>query len=123
MSLEQKVFDDYKQAFKDRDETKKGILNYVVAQLKNKKIEIQKDLSDDDVVSIIKKEIKSRNEAIEFLEKAGKTEDVAMEKSNIAVLQQYVPEMMSEAQLRTLVEQTITSLGIDDIKTGRGKIT
>ena len=122
MSLEEKVFADYKQAFKDKDESKKGILNYIVAQLKNKKIETQKDLTDDDVISVIKKEMKARNEAIEFLEKAGKSEDVAFEKSNIAVLQQYVPEMMSEDQVRALVQETISTLGVQDLKAERGKV-
>ncbi len=123
MSLEQRVIDDYKQAFKERDESKKGILNYVFSQLKNKKIEQQKDLSDDDVISIIKKEMKARQEAIEFLEKAGKNDEVALEKNNINVLQAYVPEMMSEADLRALLEKTIASLGVTDIKTERGKVT
>ncbi|MBP6911128.1 GatB/YqeY domain-containing protein [Patescibacteria group bacterium] len=122
MSLEQTVIDDYKQAFKDKDESKKGILNYIYAQLKNKRIETQKDLSDDDVISVIKKEIKSRNEAIEFLEKAGKTDDIALEKNNIAVLQHYVPEMLSEEALRALVQQTIATLSVQDLKAERGKV-
>lgn len=122
MSLEQKVFDDYKQAFKDKDDVKKGILNYIVAQLKNKKIELQKDLSDDDVVAIIKKEIKSRYEALEFLEKAEKTDEIAVEKSNIAVMQEYVPQTLTEEQLLTLVQETISSLGVQDLKAERGKI-
>lgn len=122
MSLEQRVLDDYKQAFKDKDEIKKPILNYVVAQLKNKKIETQKDLTDDDVISVIKKEMKARNEAIEFLEKAGNSEEVTIEKNNIAVLQQYVPEMLSEDQVRTLVTETIASQNIQDLKAERGKV-
>ncbi len=122
MSLEQTVIDDYKQAFKDKDESKKWILNYIYAQLKNKRIETQKDLSDDDVISVIKKEIKSRNEAIEFLEKAGKTDDIALEKNNIAVLQHYVPEMLSEEALRALVQQTIATLSVQDLKAERGKV-
>lgn len=110
MSLEQKLYDDYKQAFKEKDDVKKGILNYVVAQLKNKRIELQKDLSDDDVISVIKKEIKSRNESLGYLEQASKNDEIALEKSNIAVLQEYVPQMLSEDQLRALVQETISQL-------------
>lgn len=123
MSLEQKVMDDYKQAFKDKNEERKGILNYIVAQLKNKKIETQKDLSDDDVISVIKKEMKSRNESIEFLEKAGKSDDITIERNNIAILQEYVPQMLSEEQLRALVQEQITELGVQDLKAERGKVT
>lgn len=122
MSLEKRVFDDYMQAFKEKNEVKKGILNYIVAQLKNKKIELQKDLSDDDVISVIKKEIKARNESLDYLEKAGKADEVATEKSNIAVLEEYVPQMLSEEQTRSLVQETIASLGVQDIKAERGKL-
>lgn len=58
MSLQQQLFDDYLQAMKVKDEYKKSILNYVIAQVKNKKIETQKDLEDTEVVKILKKEIK-----------------------------------------------------------------
>lgn len=122
MSLEQKLYDDYKQAFKEKDDVKKGILNYVVAQLKNKRIELQKDLSDDDVISVIKKEIKSRNESLGYLEQASKNDEIALEKSNIAVLQEYVPQMLSEDQLRALVQETISQLWVQDLKAERGKV-
>ncbi len=122
MSLEQKLFDDYKQAFKEKDDVKKGILNYIIAQIKNKKIELKTDVSDDEVIALIRKEIKSRNESIDYLEKAGKSDDVAAEKSNIAVMEEYIPQMMSEEQLRNLVEQKKTELGIQDLKAERGKL-
>jgi len=59
MNLQEKLFADYMQAMKDKNHTKKSILNYVISQIKNKKIEIQKDLEDMDVVKILKKEIKA----------------------------------------------------------------
>jgi uncharacterized protein YqeY len=59
MTLQETLFADYIQAMKDRNVTKKTILNYVIAQIKNKKIEVQKDLEDVDVIKILKKEIKA----------------------------------------------------------------
>jgi uncharacterized protein YqeY len=64
MNLQDTLFADYKQAMKDKNVTKKMILNYVIAQIKNKKIEIQKDVEDIDVLKIIKKEVKAISEAI-----------------------------------------------------------
>ena len=122
MSLEKRITDEYTQAFKEKNDQKKPILNYIVSQLKNKRIELQKDLTDDDVISVVKKEMKARTETIEYLEKAGNSEEVAREKNNIAVLQQYVPEMLSEEQLRTLVQETISTLGVQDLKAERGKV-
>jgi uncharacterized protein YqeY len=69
MSLNDKIMNDYKEAFKAKDTIKKEILNYIIAQMKYKKIEIQKDLQDDDIISVIKKEIKTRKESIDYLQK------------------------------------------------------
>jgi len=64
MNLQDKLFADYKQAMIDKNVTKKTILNYVIAQIKNKKIELQKDVEDIDVIKILKKEVKALTEAI-----------------------------------------------------------
>ena len=57
MSLLEQIQKDYLAAMKERNEVKKSALNYVIAQIKNKKIEIQKELEDVDVIKILKKEI------------------------------------------------------------------
>jgi len=64
MTLLQQLTEDYKNAMRNHEETKKTIINYVLAQIKYKKIELQKDPEDADVVAILKKEIKAINEAI-----------------------------------------------------------
>lgn len=122
MTLEEKLSWDYMQAFKEKNAERKGILNYIVAQIKNKKIELRTDLSDDEVIGMIRKEIKARQEAIWFLEKAGKTDEIPAEQKNIEILEEYIPQMMSENDLRALVEQKKQELGIDDIKSGRGQL-
>ncbi|MFZ5341974.1 MAG: GatB/YqeY domain-containing protein [Patescibacteria group bacterium] len=69
MSLSQQLTADYIEAMKNKEQIKKEILNYIVAQIKYKKIELQKDPSDADVIQIIKKEIKAREESLEYLNK------------------------------------------------------
>ncbi|MBP6085988.1 GatB/YqeY domain-containing protein [Patescibacteria group bacterium] len=66
-------------AFKAKDDRKKGALNYIISQIKNKQIEAQRELEDDEVIAVIKKEIKSRQESIGFYQQANKLEDVAAE--------------------------------------------
>jgi len=58
MTLLEQISNDYKEAMKARDDVKKSVLNFVLAQIKNKKIELQKDPEDADVIGLIKKEIK-----------------------------------------------------------------
>jgi uncharacterized protein len=70
---------DYKDAYKARDDLKKSALSYMIAQIKNKQIEVQRELEDDEIIALLKKEIKSRQETIDFLQKANKLDDVQTE--------------------------------------------
>jgi uncharacterized protein len=64
MTLLEQLTHDYKEAMKARDTAKKSVLNFVLAQIKNKKIELQKDLEDVDILAILKKEVKAIMETI-----------------------------------------------------------
>ena len=120
MTLLEKITEDYKQAMKNHEEVKKSALNYLLAQIKNKKIELRADPTDDDVISVIKKEIKSLNETLLFLEKANKADEIAIETQKKEVLESYLPAMLSREQTEALIDETIAKLGISDLKTQRG---
>ena len=120
MTLLEQITEDYKQAMKNHEEVKKSALNYLLAQIKNKKIELRADPTDDDVISVIKKEIKSLNETLLFLEKANKADEIAIETQKKEVLESYLPAMLSREQTEALIDETIAKLGISDLKTQRG---
>ena len=120
MTLLEKITEDYKQAMKNHEEVKKTALNYLLAQIKNKKIELRADPTDDDVISVIKKEIKSLNETLLFLEKANKIDEIAIETQKKEVLESYLPAMLSREQTEALINETIAKLSISDLKTQRG---
>ncbi|MBO4203268.1 GatB/YqeY domain-containing protein [bacterium] len=121
MSLLNQLTSDYTQAMKDRAETKKIALNFVLAQAKQKRIDTQKELTDDDIIALLKKEIKSINEAISFLEKAGnKADEIAIEREKIQIFQSYLPAMLDKEQTKKLIETLIAQLHITDLKTQRG---
>ena len=122
MTLIEKITEDYKQAMKDHEEVKKLALNYLLAQLKNKKIELRTDLTDDDVIAVIKKEIKSINESLLFLEKANKASEIEIEVKKKDILQSYLPVMLSREQTESLIDETVKKLGITDLKTQRGML-
>ena len=119
MALLEKITEDYKQAMKNHEEVKKLALNYLLAQIKNKKIELQADPTDDDIISVIKKEIKSLNETLLFLEKANKSEEIAIETQKKEILESYLPAMLSREQTETLIDETVAKLWITDLKTQR----
>ena len=119
MTLLEQITEDYKQAMKNHEEVKKSALNYLLAQIKNKKIELRADPTDDDVISVIKKEIKSLNETLLFLEKANKSDEIAIETQKKEVLESYLPAMLSREQTEALINETIAKLWITDLKTQR----
>ena len=122
MSLQEKLFADYMQAMKDKDPIKKAILNYVIAQIKNKKIELQKDLEDGEVIRILKKEIKSLVEAIGFLEQANKLEELKEEQAKKQVLEQYLPQTKSKEETKEIVLNLIKELGITELAKQRWQV-
>ena len=97
----EKIQNDYIQAMKNKETLKKSALNYLIAQIKNKKIELQRDPSDEEIISIIKKEVKSLNEAISFLEKANKPEELQEEKEKKLILENYLPAKLNITDLKT----------------------
>ena len=105
---------------KNKETLKKSALNYLIAQIKNKKIELQRDPNDEEIVALIKKEVKSINEAISFLEKANKPEELQEEKEKKLILENYLPATLNEEQTKTLIESAIRNLNITDLKTQRG---
>lgn len=122
MTLYETLLADYMTAFKAKDVERKEALNYVVAQLKNKKIELQKDLDDAEVISVLKKEVKARQEAIVYLVQSGDAAGQAHEEAVIAVLGAYLPQMLSQEALTVLVQEVVAKLGITDKNKGRGDI-
>ncbi len=120
MTLLEQLTSDYKEAMKARDDVKKSVLNFVLAQAKNKKIDTQKDLEDADVMALLKKEIKAINETIWFMEKAGKTEDIVIEQQKKAILEAYLPATMDKEQTTELIKKLMAEHNIADLKTQRG---
>lgn len=118
--LYEKLTEDYKIAMKEKQETKKSALNFVLAQIKNKKIELQRDPNDDEVIALLKKEVKSLNEALSFLEKADKPTELAEEQEKKAILESYLPAMLDKEATKKLIDSLVSELQIADLKTGRG---
>lgn len=117
--LYEKILEDYKISMKEKQEVKKTALNFVLAQIKNKKIELQRDPNDDEIIAILKKEVKALNEAIGFLEKANKPEELTEEQEKKSIIESYLPQMLNREQTEKLIKEIIDKQGITDLKTGR----
>ena len=117
MSLDDKINADYIQAMKERNTVKSSTVNFLRAQLKNVRIDLKKEKLDDaDVVTVIKKQIKQRQDSIEQYEKGGRMDLADKEKQELEILKSYLPEEMGEEQLRPVIAGVIKETGAIGMK-------
>ena len=116
----EQIMQDYKIAMKERQENRKLILNYLISQIKNKKIDLQRELADEEVVNLIRKEVKSLQEGMLFLQKAGKGDELRTEEEKRKVLEWYLPQLMTKEQTKNLIQQMVVELGLIDLQKQKG---
>jgi uncharacterized protein len=97
------------------------VLGTVLAALKNREIELKRDLADADVVDILRKGVKTRRESIEQFEKGAREDLAQIERSQIAVIEEFLPADVDPAEIRAAVQQAIAG-GAADIGTVMGKV-
>ena len=115
--LEEQIMNDFKQSMKNKEAVRTSTLSLLRSQLKYVLIEKKSDkLNDSDVIAVIKKQAKQRQDAIEQYEKGGRPELAEKEKQELAILKSYLPEEMSEAQLKALVQEAISEVKPTGIK-------
>lgn len=115
--LKDKLESDLKEAMKAGQAARVSTLRFLLAAVKNREIELKpfgKELADEEVISVIGKQVKQRRESIEAFEKGGRMELVEKEKAELALLKSYLPEEVSEEEIMAIVRETITS-GASDI--------
>ena len=106
--LEKKIKDDHIKAMKARDTLRSSTLSFLRAQLKNIIIDTRVEkLEDTDVIAVIKKQVKQRQDSIEQYEKGGRSDLAEKEKNEMCILQEYLPEEMTEDELIPIVNEVI----------------
>ena len=116
----EQIMQDYKIAMKERQENRKLILNYLISQIKNKRIDLQRELTDEEVVNLIRKDVKSLQEEMLFLQKAGKRDELKTEEEKRKILEWYLPQLMTKEQTKNLIQQIVVELGLIDLQKQKG---
>ena len=114
MTLQERVDSDLKEAMRAKEAAKLGVLRMLKSAFQYAAIEksgADADLSETEVVQVIRKQVKQRQDSIESFEKGGRAELVAKEKEELSILNSYLPQAMSEAELSQMVRETIAELG------------
>jgi uncharacterized protein YqeY len=97
------------------------VLGTVLAALKNREIELKRDLTDADVVDVLRKGVKTRRESIEQFEKGAREDLAVIERTQIAVIEEFLPAEVDPAEIRVAVQQAIAG-GAGDIGSVMGKV-
>ncbi|MEK9768495.1 MAG: GatB/YqeY domain-containing protein [Betaproteobacteria bacterium] len=111
MELKQKIENAMKAALKAKEAVALSTLRMLLAAIKQREIDERVTLSDSDVISVIEKMIKQRRESIKMYEEAGRDDLAASEKSEIEILQTYMPKQLTESEVEDAVGAAIAESG------------
>jgi uncharacterized protein YqeY len=117
--LRDKINDGMKEAMKSGDKLRVSTLRLVNAAFKNADIEARtasKPLSDDDLLGLLQKMIKQRQESVELYDKGGRKELADQERGEIKIIQEFLPQQMSEAEAKAAIADVIKQEGASSVK-------
>ncbi|TCP32341.1 hypothetical protein EV207_101320 [Scopulibacillus darangshiensis] len=121
MSLIDRLNQDMKQAMKDKDKVKLSVIRMIKASLQNESIKLGKELSEDEGLTVLSRELKQRKDSLQEFENAGRQDLVDGVKKEITVVDLYMPEQLSEEELQAIIDETITKVGASS-KADMGKV-
>ena len=111
MSLKTRINDDVKTAMRGGDARRRDALRLLTAALKQREVDERKELADAEVVAVIERMIKQRRESIAQFEKGGRQDLAQNEQYEIGLLQAYMPQAMSDAEIEAAVAEAIAAAG------------
>ncbi len=119
MSIQDQILADLKQAMKDKDKDRLQVLRSLKSKLLEREISERKDgeatLSDEQVTEVLMKAAKQRKESIEQFKEGGRDDLVASEQKELDIIESYLPEMLTEEEIRDIARQKIDELGAENM--------
>ena len=116
MSLREKISADLKEAMKAKDVKKRDALRLLSSAFKQIEVDERKELSDDDVIKIIQKQIKSRNDSIEQYKSANRDDLAQKELDEISYYEVYLPAQLSDDELSNAIKSIVEKTGASTMK-------
>ena len=116
MTLKDQLTQDMKEAMKAKQPERLGTIRQLRGAIKNKEIELRKELDDDGVIAVVSTLVKQRRESAQMYAENGRPELAAKEEAELAVLQEYLPAQLGEEAIRELVKAAIAEVGATSIK-------
>ncbi|WP_028990828.1 GatB/YqeY domain-containing protein [Thermacetogenium phaeum] len=113
MSLQERLYEDMKKALKEREAGKLqlSVIRMARSAIKNRSIELGRELTDEDVIEVLAKEVKMRREALAEYRRAGRQEAVAELEAEIAILEKYLPRQLDRNEIVQMAREAIAATG------------
>jgi len=116
MNLRETINLHVKEAMKAKDTKKRDALRLLTSAFKQIEVDERKDLNDDDIIKIIQKQVKSRNDAASQFKDAGRDDLMQIELDEIAIYEPYLPAQLDDTKLESAVKDIITKVGASSMK-------
>lgn len=116
MSLKQRILDDIKAAMKAGDKERLVTLRMLSAAIKQREVDERIEMDDAQTLAVVEKMIKQRRESIKQYEEGGRPELAAKEQAEIGILEDYMPEQLSDAEVDQLIDAAVKQTGASEMK-------
>ena len=116
MTLIERIEDDVKRSLKERDAERRDALRLILAALRSAEKELRRPLQAEEELQLLQRERKRRVEASDAFRAAGREEQAAAEERQLAVLDEFMPEPLSEAELEEIVDDAIAEVGATSMR-------
>jgi uncharacterized protein YqeY len=116
VSLKSRITEDMKSAMRAKDAPRLGAIRLLQAAIKQREVDERIELEDTHVIEVIEKMLKQRRDSISQYEAANRADLADVEKYEVSVLQEYLPQPLSEAEIAELLDQAIAETGASGVK-------
>jgi len=116
MSLKERILQDVKDAMRAREKSRLATIRLVTAAIKQREVDERIELDDAQVLAVLDKMVKQRRESISQFEKAGRDDLILQEASELEIIQSYLPEQLTEAEITALIDAAMEATGATSIK-------
>jgi hypothetical protein len=116
MSLKEQINNDIKTAMKEKEVVKRDALRLLSSAMKQIEVDERKELNDDDIIKIIQKQVKQRNDSMTQYKEAGRDDLYEIEAAEAAIFETYLPKQLSDEELETAIRSIINQIGATSMK-------
>ncbi len=116
MSLKEQLAEDLKSAMRNKDKVRKDVVTMIRSSIKQVEVDERKTCTDDEVMSVIIKQVKQRKDALEAFEQGHRQDLVEQTEQEITMLESYLPEPLSQEELASIVKEAVVETGAETMK-------